>query len=59
MAAELYYENDDFRAWVDGASIQIKAITGGGDPVDLGTEEVREIIAALARMVKHIDGEAS
>ena len=57
MTHELYYANDDFRAWVDDASIQIKAVTGHGDPVDLGTDEVRDIIAALSRMVKHIDGE--
>lgn len=51
------YVNDDFRAWVDGASIQIKAVTGYGDPVDFGTDEVREIIAALTRMVRQIDGD--
>ncbi len=51
------YENDDFRAWVDGASIQIKAVTAHGDPVDFGTGEVRAIIAALTGMVKGIDGE--
>ena len=48
---------DDFTAWVDGASIQIKAVTGCGDPVDFGTDEVRDIIAALARMVRHVDGD--
>jgi hypothetical protein len=52
---DLTYENDGFRAWVDGASIQIKAVTAQGEPVDFGTGEVREIIAALARMVKHLD----
>lgn len=57
METDLYYEHDDFRAWVDGASIQIKAVTAFGDPVDLGTKEVRKIIEALTRMVKHIDGE--
>jgi hypothetical protein len=57
MANDLYYENDDFRAWVDDASIQIKAVTAHGDPVDLGTDEVRDIIVALTRMVKHIDGD--
>jgi hypothetical protein len=51
------YENDDFRAWVDGASIQIKALTAHGDPVDFGTGEVRAIIAALTGMVKEIDGD--
>ena len=55
--AKLVYENDDFRAWVDGASVQIKAVTAHGDPVDFGTDEVREIIAALSKMVAHIDGE--
>jgi len=56
MSTALHYENDDFRAWVDGDSIQIKAVTSYGDPVDLGTDEVRDIIAALTRMVKQIDG---
>ena len=51
------YVNDDFRAWVDGDSIQIKAVTAHGDPVDFGTGEVREIIAALTRMVREIDGD--
>jgi hypothetical protein len=32
-------------------------MTAHGDPVDLGTSEVRDIIAALSRMVRHIDGE--
>ncbi|MGD0530077.1 MAG: hypothetical protein ABSE49_33385 [Polyangiaceae bacterium] len=58
MPNTLQYENDDFRAWVDGASIQIKAVTAHGDPVDFGTDEVRDIIAALTRMVEEIDGHA-
>jgi hypothetical protein len=58
MPGSLYYEHDDFRAWVDGASIQIKAVTAYGDPVDLGTDEVRRIIAALIAMVEQIDGDA-
>jgi hypothetical protein len=57
MPSALLYENDDFRAWVDGESIQIKAATGNGDPVDFGTGEVRDIISALTRMVQHIDGD--
>ena len=56
MTEDAVYVNDDFRAWVDGASIQIKAVTAYGDPVDFGTDEVREIIAALTRMVHQIDG---
>ena len=56
MTNELLYVEDDFHAWVDGGSIQIKAVTGGGDPVDFGTDEVRRVIAALTRMVEHIDG---
>jgi hypothetical protein len=58
MANALGYENDDFRAWVDGDSIQIKSVTGDGDPGDFGSDEVRPIIAALTRMVEHIDGVA-
>ncbi len=57
MADDLDYKLDDFRAWVDGASIQIRAVTKSGDPLDLATDEVREIIAALIRMVRHIDGD--
>ncbi len=56
MPSELLYENGDFRARVDGASIQIRAVTTSGDPVDFGTGEMREIIAALTRMVEHVDG---
>ena len=56
MANDLSFELDGFRAWVDGASIQIKALTPGGDPLDLGTHEVKAILAALTRMVEHIDG---
>ncbi len=59
MADALQNENDDFRAWVDGASIQIKSVTGRGDPVDFGTDEVRAIIAALTRMAEHIDGDGT
>jgi hypothetical protein len=58
MPNALQYENDDFRAWIDGASIQIKAVTAYGDPVDFGTDEVRDIIAALTWMVREIDGDA-
>lgn len=47
---------DDFRCWIDGDSIQIKAVTSHGDPVDLGTGEVRAIIVALSAMVERIDG---
>jgi hypothetical protein len=51
------FEIDEFSCWIDSDSIQIKAVTKFGDPVDLGTEEVRQIIAALTRMVKAVDGE--
>ena len=57
--SELQFENEGFRAWVDGASIQIKAVSPNGDPLDLGTGEVKEIIAALTRMVRQIDGEGA
>lgn len=49
------FKLDDFSAWVDDASIQIKAVNGK-DPVDLGTDEVCEIIGGLARLVKEVDG---
>ena len=52
------FELDDFSCWIDGDSIQIKAVTAHGDPVDLGTDEVRRIIQALTRMVATIDGPA-
>jgi hypothetical protein len=28
--------------WSDGASVQVRAVTAFGDPVDMGTEEARE-----------------
>lgn len=49
------FKVDDFSAWADDASIQIKAVNGT-DPVDLGTDEVCEIIVGLARLVKEVDG---
>jgi hypothetical protein len=57
MDTDAVYVNDDFHAWVDGASIQIKAVTAHGDPVDFGTDEVREIIAALTELIRRIDGD--
>ena len=56
MSCEQQFAIDDFRCWTDGASIQIKAVTSHGDPVDLGTDEVRAIVEALIRMIEHIDG---
>jgi hypothetical protein len=56
MPDSLHYKNDDFRAWIDGESIQIKAVTASGDPVDFGIGEVRAIILALTRMVQQLDG---
>ena len=56
MGISTSFKVDDFSAWVDEASIQIKAVTGVGDPVDLSTEEVREIIAGLSRLLEEVDG---
>jgi hypothetical protein len=54
---DLFFKIDDFYAWLDdGGAIMIKAVTGT-DPVELDIDEVREIIAALTRMVKHADGD--
>ncbi|MBX7096316.1 MAG: hypothetical protein K1X89_01270 [Myxococcaceae bacterium] len=57
MAIGSSFTVDDFTAWVDEASIQIKAVTGNpGDPVDLGTDQVREIVIGLMRLLHEADG---
>lgn len=36
------------RAWNDGGSVMIKAVTVAGDPVELGEQEAQEFLASLA-----------
>jgi len=41
-------------AWIDGG-LHLKAITSFGDPVELGTEELRALIAGLAGLLEKLD----
>jgi hypothetical protein len=47
MSHDSEYVRDDFRAWVHGASIQIKAVTADGDLLDLGTDTFKVDSRAL------------
>jgi hypothetical protein len=44
--------------WIaNGASIMLKAVTGYGDPVELGAEEVRAIAQALNELADRLEAE--
>jgi hypothetical protein len=40
----------DVRAWRDGGSVQLKAVTSFGDPVDLSDEEARRVAHRLLEL---------
>jgi hypothetical protein len=44
----------EVRAWVDGG-VHLKAVTSFGDPVELGAEEVRELIAGLNELLRQLE----
>lgn len=44
----------EVRAWVDGG-VHIKAVTVYGDPVELASAEVRELIEALSRFLAELE----
>ena len=42
-------------AWADGASVQVRAITAHGDPVDMGTDEARAFVERIREAVNETD----
>ncbi len=55
-AGKTYYTiSDDIAVWVeDDSSIQLKAISPFGDPVDLGEGEVQDLINVLQKLLQQI-----
>ncbi len=48
---ENYFELDDIRTWIEQEnSIQIKAVTGHGDPVELSADEARDLGMVLTNL---------
>jgi hypothetical protein len=47
--------NDSVEVWADGASIQVRAITAHGDPVDMGSEEARDFARRILGCTGHVD----
>jgi hypothetical protein len=46
----------DVALWVEqGSSIQLKAVTGFGDPVELSTDEARQVAQALLQHADRAD----
>jgi hypothetical protein len=45
--------NGDVRAWVDGG-LHLNALIPSGDPAEFGEEEVRELLADLARFLHEL-----
>lgn len=43
---------DTLSVWADGASVQVRAITVHGDPIDMGTEQAREFASEICDTVK-------
>jgi hypothetical protein len=48
---------DDVRAWRDGGSFQLKAVTSSGDPVDLSGDEARRVAQELLALADEADAE--
>ncbi|WLI89472.1 hypothetical protein Q4S45_22720 [Massilia sp. R2A-15] len=47
------YESDDFAMWVENeSSVQMKAVTQQGDPVEFSFDEIENIIAILTKWVQ-------
>ncbi|MBL8755504.1 MAG: hypothetical protein JNK15_19545 [Planctomycetes bacterium] len=42
-------------AWADGASVQVRVITVWGDPVDMGSDEARDLAAKILAAAKAAD----
>ena len=49
------FSNGELYFWLEDGSIQFKAITKFGDPVELNSTEALEVAKALLRMAKEIE----
>jgi len=50
------FSNGDLYLWVEqSSSIQIKAVTKQGDPVELNAEEARDLADQLKKLADKID----
>lgn len=50
------FDHDEIRIWIEqGTSIQIKAISPSGDPVELTEADARNLAAYLNRMVYELE----
>ncbi len=47
MGQQQLFAEDRLDAWFDGSAICVVAVSAHGDPLDLGEEEVRALIAKL------------
>ena len=56
MNREIYELDQDTRLWIEQGAIHLKAICLG-DPVELSTDEARELASVLVRMADEIDRE--
>jgi len=45
----------DVRAWRDGGSVQLKAVTKEGDPADLSGDEARRVAHRLVELADEAD----
>ena len=46
----------DFSAWIEQeSSIHVKACTVYGDPIELSTQEIREVIRLLAELADELE----
>jgi hypothetical protein len=55
IAAENADSMDIADAWSDGGSVQVRAISVSGDPVDWGTEEALSFAALITRCAHEAD----
>jgi hypothetical protein len=48
--------NGDITLWIaDGDAIHLRAVTKFGDPVEINSEEAKEMIEALRRLIREIE----
>lgn len=54
----LSVSDDEVYAWIEqGGSIHIKAVTRAGDPVELSSDEARQLADGLLDLVARIEAE--
>lgn len=47
--------NGEIVMWIDAGTLHLKCITRHGDPVELNTDEVVELLETLQRCVRQMD----